>query len=496
MSHRERVGEGIKLAEARDVPPEGSAALLDLLDPEQFGAYIDFREKNPSDDLMTDLLHATYTDEHGNERRLDKQTIATYVGLLAVAGNETTVRLLGWAGKVLAEHPDQRAELVDDPSLLPGAIEELLRYEAPVPGLARYVARDVEHYGTTVPEGSAMLLLAGSANRDERVFPDPDRFDIHRKTGGHLAFGFGIHHCLGAHLARLEARVALEEVFKRFPTWEVDWDNAVQAHTAITRGFEKLPVIASRPARDGGLRLMRVIVTGANSGIGKETAAALAAAGHRVVIGCRTIAKAESLYRPRELPPYPPERIAARGFPPIAVEVSPEELRTVLRHLPQPLARLPKHLRWMLGREIRQRLERGWRPDQILDVLAAPMPADVERPWRLALWRLRHNVVGAGPRLRPLQQAWDAQASAASRAMAEDTHRTLVRRRGGRDQPRAARQRAARQRGEVRAPQHRPGGRACSAGCQGGPAVPRDALARGVGALGRGRLGRLRTRNR
>ena len=252
VSHRERIGEGMKLAEAGDVPPEGSAALLDLLDPEQFGAYIDFREKNPSDDLMTDLLNATYTDEHGNERRLDKQTIATYVGLLAIAGNETTVRLLGWAGKVLAEHPDQRAELVADPSLLPGAIEELLRYEAPVPGLARYVARDVEHHGTTVPEGSAMLLLAGSANRDERVFPDPDRFDIHRKTGGHLAFGFGIHHCLGAHLARLEARVALEEVFKRFPTWEVDWDNAVQAHTAIMRGFEKLPVIAAaRPATVG-----------------------------------------------------------------------------------------------------------------------------------------------------------------------------------------------------------------------------------------------------
>ena len=89
--------------------------------------------------------------------------------------------------------------------------------------------------------------------------------------------------------------------------------------------------------------------------------------------------------------------------------------------LPEPLARLPKHLRWMLGREIRQRLEAGWRPDQILDVLAAPMPADVERPWRLALWRLRHNIVGSGPRLRPLQQAWDAQASAASRAAAEDT---------------------------------------------------------------------------
>ena len=103
------------------------------------------------------------------------------------------------------------------------------------------------------------------------------------------------------------------------------------------------------------------------------------------------------------------------------MNASTEDLREVLGHLPEPLARLPKHLRWMLGREIRQRLESGWRPDQILDVLAAPMPVHVERPWRLALWRLRHNIVGSGPRLRPLQQAWDAQTSAASRAAAEDT---------------------------------------------------------------------------
>lgn len=123
----------------------------------------------------------------------------------------------------------------------------------------------------------------------------------------------------------------------------------------------------------------------------------------------------------KNYPPTPRPETPSNGSRPVAVGVSSEELREVLRGLPEPLARLPKHLRWMLGREIRQRLERGWRPDQILDVLAAPMPADVERPWRLALWRLRHNVVGSGPRLRPLQQAWDAEAAAASRAAAEDT---------------------------------------------------------------------------
>lgn len=120
-------------------------------------------------------------------------------------------------------------------------------------------------------------------------------------------------------------------------------------------------------------------------------------------------------------PPTPRNENPAHGSRPTGVDVSSEDLREVLRGLPEPLARLPKHLRWMLGRELRQRLQAGWRPDQILDVLAAPMPADVQRPWRLALWRLRHNVVGSGPRLRPLQQAWDAQASAASRAATEDT---------------------------------------------------------------------------
>jgi cytochrome P450 len=162
---------------------------------------------------------------------------------VAAAGNETTTRLIGWTGKVLAEHPDQRAELVADRSLVPAAIEELLRYEPPSPVQARYVTHDVEHYGRTVPEGSAMLLLTAAANRDDREFPDGDSFDIHRKIGHHLSFGYGIHFCLGAALARLEGRVALDEVLQRFPTWEIDWDNAKQARTSTVRGWERLPVV-------------------------------------------------------------------------------------------------------------------------------------------------------------------------------------------------------------------------------------------------------------
>ena len=126
------------------------------------------------------------------------------VNLIAGAGNETTTRLIGWTGKVLADHPDQRRQFAADRSLVPQAIEELLRYEAPSPVQARSVTRDTEHHGQTVPEGSAMLLLVASANRDERRYADADRFDIHRTIVHNLTFGYGIHFCLGAALARLE----------------------------------------------------------------------------------------------------------------------------------------------------------------------------------------------------------------------------------------------------------------------------------------------------
>ena len=105
------------------------------------------------------------------------------------------------------------------------------------------MTKDVEHHGQKVPEGSTMLLVNGSGNRDERHFEDPDRFDIHRTIDHHLTFGYGIHFCLGSHLARLEGRVALDEVLNRFPEWDVDWDNADQAHTSTVRGWNKLPVI-------------------------------------------------------------------------------------------------------------------------------------------------------------------------------------------------------------------------------------------------------------
>jgi cytochrome P450 len=208
-----------------------------------FAEYLDWRVKHPSDDLMTELLEAEFEDETGTTRRLTREEVLTFVNILASAGAETTVRLIGWSGKVLADHPEQRRELVEDPSLIPNAIEELLRFEPPAPHVARYVTRDVEHHGRTVPAGSAIMFLIGAANRDERRHADGERFDIHRRVGHHLSFGHGIHFCLGAALARLEGRVALEEVLKRFPEWEVDLAGAKLASTSTVRGWETLPVL-------------------------------------------------------------------------------------------------------------------------------------------------------------------------------------------------------------------------------------------------------------
>ena len=210
-----------------------------------FEEYIEWRAKHPSNDLMTELLQAEFEDETGTTRRLSRPEVLGVVNLLAAAGNETTTRLIGWTGKVLADHPDQLRMLAQDRSLVPNAIEELLRFESPSPVQARYVTQDVDHDGQVVPAGSAILLLNGSGNRDDRKFPDGDRFDITRKIDHHIAFGYGLHFCLGAALARMEGRVALDEVLQRFPSWEVDWDGAKQARTSTVRGWERLPVVVA-----------------------------------------------------------------------------------------------------------------------------------------------------------------------------------------------------------------------------------------------------------
>jgi cytochrome P450 len=207
-----------------------------------FADYINWRREHPSDDLMTQLIEAEFEDETGTVRRLTEEELLIFVNVLATAGNETTNRVIGHSGKVLADHPDQRRELVEDRSLIPNAVEEILRYEPPALQTCRYVTRDVEVHGQTVPEGSAMMLLLGSGNHDHRIFPpDGDVFDIHRTINHHLTFGYGIHFCLGAALARLEARIAIDEILTRFPEWDVDLDNA-HLDSSQVRGWATLPV--------------------------------------------------------------------------------------------------------------------------------------------------------------------------------------------------------------------------------------------------------------
>jgi cytochrome P450 len=211
---------------------------------EMFGEYVEWREKNPSDDLITELLQVKFEDETGTTRKLTKQELVIFLAVVAGAGVETTGRLFGWMGKVLAEHPDQRKDLAADHSLIPLAIEELLRFEPPGPHVARYVAaEDVQFQDQTIPAGSALLLMLASANRDERRFEDPDRFDIRRKPGGHLTFGRGPHFCVGSPLARLEGRVALEEVLKRFPEWDIDLAGARRSRTSTVRGWDTMPSV-------------------------------------------------------------------------------------------------------------------------------------------------------------------------------------------------------------------------------------------------------------
>lgn len=210
-----------------------------------FAEYIDWRADNPSDDLMTQLLHAE-VEENGRRRRLTRTEALAYTAMIAGAGNETATRLIAFTAQLLADHPDQRRQIVRDRSLIPAAIEEVLRFEAPSPVQCRYLSRDAKHHGQTVPKDSIMLLLNGSANRDERRFEDPDRFDIHRKGEGHMSFGYGLHFCLGASLARLEARVALDEMLKRWPEWDVDYRRAYKAHTTSVRGWGSLPIRTKR----------------------------------------------------------------------------------------------------------------------------------------------------------------------------------------------------------------------------------------------------------
>ena len=203
-----------------------------------FGALLEARRREPKEDLVSALLAAEVDGE-----RLTETELVGFIFLLIVAGSETTTNLIGHTAAVLARHPDQRALLLEDPAKVPGAIEELLRFESPVHGLARTLTGDVELHGVTMRRGERVQLLYGSANRDEREFADPDRFDVTRKIERHLAFAHGIHYCLGAALARLEGRVVLEELLARIPDWQLASDGPVEmVRSSSVRGPARLPI--------------------------------------------------------------------------------------------------------------------------------------------------------------------------------------------------------------------------------------------------------------
>jgi hypothetical protein len=219
----------------RGLPPEVAQAALKMV--QYFTAMIAESRRTPRDDLTGALLAA---EIDGN--RLSDREIIGFLVLMIVAGNETTTKLLGNALYWLARNPDQREQVRSDPSLIPLWVEETLRYDNSTQALARLVARDLELHGEKLRAGDKAVLLIGSANRDERAFPDPDRFDLRRNTQRSLAFGQGTHFCLGASLARLEGRVALEEVERLLPDWEIEPSGIRRIHSVNVRGFAALPI--------------------------------------------------------------------------------------------------------------------------------------------------------------------------------------------------------------------------------------------------------------
>ena len=204
---------------------------------EYFTAFLAERRAHPQDDLMTALVQAEVDGEY-----LSEEELLGFCLLLLVAGHETTTNLLSNSAVVLAQHPDVRQQLADDPELVPAAVEELLRFDSPVQGLARTLTAPVELHGESMQTGDTVLLLFGSANRDDHAFPHADRFDVNRHPERQVAFGRGIHFCLGAALARLEARIALQALLARHRDWDVDLDSAARLRSGPIRGYASLSV--------------------------------------------------------------------------------------------------------------------------------------------------------------------------------------------------------------------------------------------------------------
>jgi cytochrome P450 len=208
-----------------------------------FTDYLDQRAAHPTDDLMSQLLNLEFEDHTGTKRMLERDELLNFLILITGAGSDTTVNAIGWAGQLLGDHPEQRRLLIEEPGLISNAVEEVLRYESVAYHICRTTTVEVEFYNQTVAKDSLVVVLPGSANRDERHFTEPDVFDVTRQPGQIFTFSFGPHFCLGAALARLETRLAVEALLKRFPDWIVDHSGARLTTGIDTRGWDYLPVI-------------------------------------------------------------------------------------------------------------------------------------------------------------------------------------------------------------------------------------------------------------
>ena len=222
--------------------PDNMAQSVELL--EYFGAVIAERRERPGDDLISVLVHSEIDGE-----RLEEFDLLMFCLTLLVAGNETTRNLLSHGALALATYPAQRTLLARDAALMPGAVEEMLRWGSPVSSFMRVATRDTEIRGTAIREGDRLLLLYSSANRDELVFADPEEFSVTRDAARHVAFGFGEHFCLGAQLARMEGRAAFAQLLARFPDWCVD-GKVERLPSLFIRGIVRLPLCFAR-RRDG-----------------------------------------------------------------------------------------------------------------------------------------------------------------------------------------------------------------------------------------------------
>lgn len=207
-----------------------------------FDTILKDRKENPCGDLLSHLSHADITLEDGSTRPFSAEESLYFMVLISSAGNETVARLLSNAGVLLARHPEQRQKLRDNPKLMPRAIEEMLRYDPPSPIQFRRLLNDVEMHGVTMKKGDNVALLTAAATRDNRHWDDPETFDIERAPKRHLTFGYGPHTCLGASVARLESKIALEEVLSRIGDWEVDTENLQRVRTSTVRGYSHVPV--------------------------------------------------------------------------------------------------------------------------------------------------------------------------------------------------------------------------------------------------------------